>query len=190
MEVKDFTFEMKASDERTIEGLGAVFGNVDSGNDIVMPGAFTKTLKTRNPAMLWQHKSDHVIGVWDDVRETPEGLYVKGRILETQLGNDAYTLAKGGAIKGMSIGYGTKEAAIDKKTGIRQLKELDLWEVSLVTFPMNEAAGITNVKNKPADERALEEYLRDAGYRAIAGQREADGHELEGLFKLLNNSKS
>ncbi len=148
MEVKDFTFELKAAgDERTIEGMGSVFHHVDNGNDIVMPGAFAKTLKARSPAMLWQHKSDQVIGVWDEVRETDQGLYVKGRILETALGNDAYTLAKAGALKGMSIGYGTKDASIDKKTGVRQLKELDLWEVSLVTFPMNERAGITRVKS-------------------------------------------
>ena len=153
--------------------------------------------------MLWQHKSDQVIGVWDEVRETPEGLFVKGTILPTQLGNDAYTLAKAGALKGMSIGYSTKEASIDKKTGIRQLKELDLWEVSLVTFPMNEAAGITRVKAKPASERELEEYLRDVGYsqkeakkivaegyKAIAGQRDVEGHELDGLFNILNNYKS
>ncbi len=202
MEVKDFTFEMKADDARTIEGMGSVFGNVDNGNDVVMPGAFTKSIKARSPAMLWQHKSDHVIGVWDEVRETSEGLYVKGRILETTLGNDAYTLAKAGAIKGMSIGYATKDSALDKKTGVRQLKDLDLWEVSLVTFPMNERAGITGVKAKPADERELEEYLREAGYsrgeakaivakgyKAMAGRREAEGLELDGLFNILSNMK-
>ncbi len=179
----------------------AIFHNVDGGNDIVMPGAFTKSMKTRSPAMLWQHKSDQVIGVWDEVRETPEGLFVKGRLLETTQGNDAYILAKAGALKGMSIGYGTKEAAsIDRKTGVRQLKELDLWEVSLVTFPMNELAAITRVKAKPASERELEEYLRDVGYsqneakkivaegyKAIAGQRDVEGHELEGLFQHIES---
>ena len=203
MEVKDFTFELKAdADARTIEGLGSVFHNVDQGGDIVMPGAFTKTLKARTPAMLWQHKSDHVIGVWDEMRETPEGLRVKGRILETTLGNDVYTLAKAGALTGMSIGYGVKDSSIDKKTGIRQLKDLDLYEVSLVTFPMNEKATITHVKTKPATERELEEHLRDVGfsqseakkivsegYKAIAGQRDVEGQKLSSLFNLLSNIK-
>ena len=203
MEVKDFTFDLKAdADARTIEGLGSVFHNVDQGGDIVMPGAFTKTLKARTPAMLWQHKSDHVIGVWDEMRETPEGLRVKGRILETTLGNDVYTLAKAGALTGMSIGYGVKDSSIDKKTGIRQLKDLDLYEVSLVTFPMNEKATITHVKTKPATERELEEHLRDVGfsqseakkivsegYKAIAGQRDVEGQKLSSLFNLLSNIK-
>ena len=191
---------MKAdADARTIEGLGSVFHNVDQGGDIVLPGAFSKTLKARTPAMLWQHKSDHVIGVWDEMRETPEGLRVKGRILETTLGNDVYTLAKAGALTGLSIGYGVKDSSIDKKTGIRQLKDLDLYEVSLVTFAMNEKATITHVKTKPATERELEEYLRDVGYshteakkivsegyKAIAGQRDVEGQELHNLFNLLS----
>ena len=201
-EMKDFAFEMKASDDRTIEGMGSVFNNVDQGNDIVLPGAFAKSIQARKPAMLWQHKSDHLIGVWDEMRETPEGLFVKGRILETQVGNDAYTLAKAGALSGLSIGYGVKDSAYDRKTGVRQLKELTLHEVSLVTFPMNERATITSVKAKPATERELEECLRDAGfsqkeaktivsggYKAIAGRRDADGHELDALFQILNNSK-
>ena len=95
MEIKNFAFELKAdADSRTVEGLGSVFHNVDGGGDIVLPGAFAKSIASRKPAMLWQHKSDQVIGVWDEVRETPEGLYVKGRILNTALGNDAYELAK------------------------------------------------------------------------------------------------
>ena len=143
-----------------------------------MPGAFTKSLTKRNPAMLWQHKQDQPVGVWDEVRETPEGLYVKGRILNTALGNDAYELAKHGALKGMSIGYATKDSETDRKSGVRKLKELDLFEVSLVTFPMNDQALISRVKQKPADERALEEYLREAGYsRTEAKAIVAKGHK-------------
>ena len=165
MEIKNFALELKAdADSRTVEGLGSVFHNVDGGGDIVLPGAFTKSIQSRKPAMLWQHKSDQVIGVWDEVSETPEGLWVKGRILNTALGNDAYELARHGALKGMSIGYGTRDYEIDRKSGNRHLKELELYEVSLVTFPMNELAGITRVKNKPGGERGLEEYLREAGY--------------------------
>ena len=179
METKHFTLDLKAAgDDRTVEGLGSVFGNTDQGGDIVVPGAFAKSLKSRTPAMLWQHKADQPIGVWDELRETPEGLFVKGRILNTALGNDAYELARHGALKGMSIGYATKDSETDRKSGVRRLKELDLFEVSLVTFPMNELAGITRVKQKPADERALEEYLREAGYsRTEAKAIVAKGHK-------------
>ena len=165
MDFKNFAVDLKAGDDaRTVEGLGSVFHNTDQGGDIVLPGAFAKSLKTRNPAMLWQHKSDQVIGVWDEVRETPEGLFVKGRILNTALGNDAYELARHGALKGMSIGYATKDSETDRKSGVRKLKELDLFEVSLVTFPMNDQALISRVKQKPATERELEQALRDVGF--------------------------
>ena len=202
-EYLNIPLEIKADAEaRTIEGMGSMFHNIDGGNDIVLPGAFSKSLTSRKPRMLWQHKADQVIGVWDEMRETGEGLFMKGRILKTQLGNDAYELVKEGAITGLSIGYGVKSASMDHKTGVRQLKELDLHEVSIVTFPMNELATITRVKSKPENERDLEEILREAGYsrgeakaivakgyKAIAGQREVEGHELDGLFHILNNVK-
>lgn len=195
--------EIKADAEaRTIEGMGSIFHNIDGGNDIVLPGAFAKSIQARKPRMLWQHKTDHVIGVWDELRETGEGLFMKGRILNTAQGNDAYELVKHGAISGLSIGYGVKNASMDRKTGVRQLKELDLHEVSIVTFPMNELATITRVKSRPETERDLEELLREAGYsrgeakaivakgyKAIADQREAERHALDGLFNLLNQSK-
>ncbi len=198
METKHFTLDLKAAgDDRTVEGLGSVFGNTDQGGDIVMPGAFAKSLGKRSPQMLWQHKHDQPIGVWDEVRETPEGLYVKGRILNTQLGNDAYELARHGALKGMSIGYATKDSETDRKSGVRKLKELDLLEVSLVTFPMNELAGITRVKNKPATVRELEEYLRDVGFsqaeakRVVAeGYKGLDQRDVDPRFiDIINQSK-
>lgn len=207
MDFKQFALsELKSgtSEDRTIEGFGAVFGNIDSQNDIVMLGAFAKSIAAGLPAMLWQHKQDQPIGIWDEMRETDQGLYVKGRILDTALGNDAYKLAKAGALKGMSIGYSTKDYAIDKKTGIRQLKELALFEVSLVTFPANDRATITRVKTAHENERDFEEFLREAGYprdaakiitargfKALSGQREAEAGglspeqnaELANLFK-------
>ena len=197
MEHKFIPLDVKADDARTVEGLGSVFGNVDGGGDIVLPGAFAKSIATRKPVMLAQHKHDQVIGVWEDVRETAEGLYVKGRILNTALGNDVYELAKHGALTGLSIGYSTKDSEVDRKSGHRRLKELELYEVSLVTFPMNELAGITRVKQKPADERALEEYLREAGYsraeakavvargyKGLSDQREAEGRFIDIINRL------
>ncbi len=201
MEVKHYALELKAeAASRTVEGWASTFGNADSDNDIIAPGAFAESLKNRKPKMLWQHKSHQVIGMWDQAEETPQGLYVKGHILDTTLGNDAYTLAKAGAVDSMSIGFAIQKYAMDNTSDTRIIQQVDLWEVSLVTFPANEMAKITRVKSKPADERALEEYLREAGYsrgeakaivakgyKAIAGQREADGQEhFEAITNLFN----
>lgn len=205
MELKrlSFALEVKADDDaRTIEGFASVFNNIDSYSDVVMPGAFAKSLSKRVPVMLWQHNSDQPIGVWDDFMEQEKGLFIKGTILPTQLGNDAYTLAKAKAIKGMSIGYSPLKWEIDDKKGVRKLTEVDLWEVSLVTFPANEKAQITRVKSDDGtliDERAFEEFLRDAGfsrkeakiivsegYRAIPRQRDAEAEELNAMRDIAN----
>ncbi len=157
--IRDF----KTDDEaRTVEGWASTFGNKDQGADIILPGAFTKSLATRNPKMLWQHNSDELIGVWDAAKETDRGLYVKGRFADTPRGNEAYTLAKMGALDSMSIGYSTLDYEYDPKTGTRTLKELELWEVSLVTFPMNEMATITNVKAAAEDVDAACDMLEQA----------------------------
>jgi HK97 family phage prohead protease len=195
MENKTFTIDnLKAVDDepRTIEGFGSIFNNIDSYGDIVLPGAFVKSIKKRKPKMLWQHRSDMPIGAWDVVKETPEGLYLKGRIFDTQMGNDAYTLLKGGAIDGLSIGYTTKQYEIDSKANTRKLKEVELFETSLVTFPANEKATVTNVKSLPETEREFEEFLRDAGYshaaaktivargfKALSGQRDVEAKDAE-----------
>ena len=185
-EFKDFAldqFEVKEEgDARTVEGFASVFNNVDSWNDIVMPGAFAKSLKKgKSVPMLWQHDSGQVIGKWDTLEERDKGLYVKGRILPTSIGNDAYLLAKEGAISGMSIGYGPEKYETDHKTGIRKLLEVKLYEVSLVTFPANEKAQVTRVKSRPETIREFEEYLREAGF----SQKDATTIALRG-FKALS----
>ena len=190
MEVKrlSFPFEVKAEDDtRTIEGFASVFNNIDSYKDIVMPGAFAKSLAKRIPVMLWQHNSEQPIGVWDDFMEQEKGLFIKGTILPTQLGNDAYTLAKAKAIKGMSIGYSPIKWEFDEKKGVRLLKEVDLWEVSLVTFPANEKAQITRVKSEDGafmTERDFEEFLRDVGQLS---QKEAKIVVSDGYKALLKH---
>ena len=208
MEIKHFTLHDVKADEaaRTVEGWASTFNNVDQGQDIVLPGAFTKTLKrTKSLPMLWQHRTDQVIGVWSEFEETDTGLRVKGRISETALGNDAYTLTRDGAVSKMSIGYATKKYEIDQDKGVRKLIEVDLYEVSLVTFPMNDRAAITRVKSDAGtliDERGFEEFLRDAGfsrkeaktiisegYRAIPKQRDAAAEEHTTLSTLLNQFK-
>jgi HK97 family phage prohead protease len=162
--------EVKAAgDSRVIEGYGSVFNVIDRGQDVVVKGAFEQSLKSRGPAMLWQHDRSAPVGVWLEAREDDRGLFLKGEVADTTLGRDAYTLAKMGALTGFSIGYiaPRDKNPVDPKTGVRQLKEIELWEVSLVTFPMNEDARITGVKENGAlpTEREFERWLRrEAGF--------------------------
>lgn len=136
----------------TFEGYGNTFGRVDHYDDVVVPGAFSKTLSdikqsTQKLVMLWQHFYDCPIGVFVEMVEDKYGLHVKGEInLECAQGREAYSLLRQGAIKAMSIGYQSVKDEI--KEGIRYLKEVKLWEISLVTFPADESALITSVKSK------------------------------------------
>ncbi len=173
IERKSVATEWKADgDTGAIEGYGAVFGNVDSYGDVIMPGAFNGSLNARKVKMLWQHNPDKPIGVWDDVREDARGLFVKGRIfLDVEKGREAVSLIKGGAIDGLSIGYRTLDA--DRRDGTRYLKEVELWETSIVTFPAN-AMAFASVKSVET-ERDLERLLIDHGLsrktaKAIAAQ--------------------
>lgn len=169
----DFGFEFKASaDDGTFEGYGSVFNVKDGGNDIIVPGAFSETLTAqkaqgRMPAMLWQHKQDTVIGVYTKMEEDQVGLSVSGKLaLKTAKGAEAYELLKMGAISGMSIGYRSKEDSYDRMTGIRTLKRLDLLELSLVTFPMNDSSRISSVKSSIEELETIrdaERFLRDSG---------------------------
>lgn len=198
-------FETKAVDDetRTFEGYGSVFGVVDAYDDVVAPGAFKRSLrewkaKKRTPALLWQHDPAKPTGVWMDLREDETGLYVQGRLADTALGQDAYTLLKMGALSGLSIGFRTRKAKLDEETHIRTLTDIDLWEVSLVTFPANDPARVIGVKADGAwpTEREFEEILRDAGFsRADAksiiatgyrqGQRDAAGRADVADYKTL-----
>lgn len=171
-ETRAIALQIKASADGTIDGYGSVFDVKDNYDDIIAPGAFAASLKAHKsagtmPAMLWQHESDEPIGIWTEMTEDANGLRVKGMLaLETVRGKEAHVLLKMGALNGLSIGFMSKQWAYDTETDIRTLTEIDLWEVSLVTFPANEKARITNVKS--ADELAApkdaERILRDAGF--------------------------
>ena len=130
-----------------IEGYASYFGQADNGNDVVTRGAYSKSLaalaaRDRTVKMLWQHDPSQPIGIWDEVREDTRGLYVKGRILtDVARGAEAAALIGAGAIDGLSIGYRTVKATKNDK-GQRLLHELELWEVSLVTFPMLPSARV------------------------------------------------
>lgn len=133
--------KLAVTEGSVIEGYASLFGALDRGGDVVEPGAYAASLKSLDAAkrrvrMLWQHDPAEPIGVWDEVREDKKGLYVKGRLLpDVARAREAAALLEAGAIEGLSIGYRTLRAAKDEN-GRRRLKELELWEVSLVTFPM------------------------------------------------------
>jgi len=141
----DETLSLK--DGVVIEGYASLFGDPDRGGDIVEKGAYAASLATiaaegRHVKMLWQHDPTQPIGVWDVVREDEKGLYVKGRLLDSVgRAREAAALIEARAIDGLSIGYRTLRAVKDDK-GHRLLQELELWEVSLVTFPMLPSARV------------------------------------------------
>ena len=142
-----FGDDLALSGEAVIEGYASLFGQPDQGGDIVQPGAYAASLAALAAAggkvkMLWQHDPAQPIGVWDAVAEDARGLRVKGRLLDiTQKGREAAALIAAGALDGLSIGYRTRRAERDQK-GQRLLTELELWEVSGVTFPMLPAARV------------------------------------------------
>lgn len=157
-----FRFETKALDDEAgmFEGYASVFGNVDLGGDVIDAGAFKKTLKeVKGRPILWQHFSDMPIGVEIEAAEDEHGLRVKGQLnLATQQGAEAYALLKQGALRGLSIGFNTVKDAITDN--IRHIKELKLWEWSVVTFPMNTLANVTAVKSWQEVSEAIQVITR------------------------------
>ncbi len=161
---------LSVSEDAVIAGYASLFGQVDQRSDVVQKGAYRGSLEGLATAgqrvkMLWQHDPAQPIGVWDEVREDDRGLWVKGRLLEsTQKGREAAELIRAGAIDGLSIGYRTKQAVKNDK-GQRLLTELELWEVSLVTFPMLPSARVAAKGTDPEAEntwRSIAEVFSDA----------------------------
>jgi uncharacterized protein len=132
---------LTVSEGHVISGYASLFGARDQGGDVVQKGAYAASLARlaragRGVKMLWQHDPAQPIGIWDEVREDDTGLWVKGRILTAvDKGREAAALLEAGAMDGLSIGYRTIKAT-KAADGARHLNELELWEVSLVTFPM------------------------------------------------------
>lgn len=183
-------------------GYGSVFGDLDSYRDVVLPGAFKDSLKRfeakgRPVPMLWQHRAAEPIGVYSEVREDAHGLFVKGQLnLEVQKGREAYSLMKQRALSGLSIGYSTIREKILEEKNQRELLEVDLWEISPVTFPASDPSRIDAVKSVQtlSDCEAL---LREAGMsvseaklvvsriKAIARQREVGDAAAESIKQAL-----
>jgi hypothetical protein len=174
MQTKDCVFKIKQLDDGadgSFVGWGSVYDNVDIGGDTVMPGAFTKTLSNGGTfPLLWQHDSRSPIGTVKAMDAT-HGLQVQGQLLMSlQKAQEAYALLKAGVIKGLSIGYDTINSA-NLANGVRQLTELKLWEISLVTFPMNEAATVGSVKGSD-DDPEFKAALRELAAKIKSYRRE------------------
>ncbi len=168
-------FKLKEISEKgEIAGYGSVFNVKDRGGDVVEEGAFAKSIAeyksgSKSLPILWQHSPDEPIGVWKSIKEDSHGLYLEGQLaMKTVKGFEARELLEMKAITGLSIGYSIKDAEYDKQKEAYMLKELDLWEVSLVTFPMNQEARIDAVKNilaagRTPTEREFEQFLLKSG---------------------------
>ena len=171
-ESKNIQFEIKAlGEDGTFEGYASTFGGIDAYDDTIEPGAFTETIAQKTPALLWQHGSGDVIGVIDELREDGHGLYMKAHLLieDISKAKEAHILLKAKALSGLSIGYVPVEYWYEKNDKarwgeVRHLKKIDLWEISIVTFPADSGAGVTGVKSfSDMGIREIEDTLRDAG---------------------------
>lgn len=195
---KKFTtpiFDIKEiGDDGVFSGYGSIFGNKDHGGDIVVAGAFGKSLaehrqKGTSVKMFWQHDPHQPIGKWIDMAEDGKGLYVEGKLnMGVQRAREAHALLKEGDIDGLSIGYGIVDAEPDEKRGALMLKQVKLYEVSVVSMAMNERARVETVKESLlAGELPtlpdFEKFLREAGF----SKTQAAAIASRGLSHLLRS---
>ena len=175
------------------EGYASLFDRLDLGRDVVVPGAFRDSLAKRGAAgirMLYQHDPNQPIGVWTRLYEDARGLYARGRLAtEVAKAREVLSLMRAGALDGLSIGFRAVKGARNARTGVRRLEQVDLWEISIVTFPMQPEARVAAVKaqsfaGRMPTEREFERWLtQDAGFtRSEARAVMRDG--LKGLQPL------
>jgi uncharacterized protein len=198
MELKyiDRPFEVKSVDEEGVfTGYGSVFGVKDSYDDIVAPGAFSESLaawkaSSRLPPVLWQHRTGEPVGPYLEMDEDSIGLKLRGHLLvkDIQRAREARALMATKAVNGLSIGFVTREDSYDRVTGIRTLKKIDLWEVSIVTFPANPAAQVGTIKSAIGAIKTLADVERHL--REQHGCSKAEAVALVSQIKLLSGHRS
>jgi Escherichia/Staphylococcus phage prohead protease len=136
----------------TFTGYASLFNEVDLGQDLVMPGAFRDSLRLRGARgvkLLFQHDPNEPIGVWLELAEDARGLFARGRLMpEVTRAREVLSLMRAGALDGLSIGFRTVKGRTDPATGVRRLHAIDLWEISVVTFPMLPEARVSAVKRR------------------------------------------
>ncbi len=159
----------RIENEGSFEGYASVFGVPDLGKDIVMQGAFRQSLAIRGAngiKLLWQHNPSEPIGRWTSIIEDARGLRVRGRLnLAVSKARDIHALMIDGAIDGLSIGFRTQKSRPDTRHGYRRLEQIDLWEISLVTFPMLPQARVLHAKRNPLPAEASSHRVVDAHSR-------------------------
>lgn len=193
----------KVNEDGEFEGYASIFGETDEGNDVVEKGAYKRTLKGKSAVqrikMLFQHDPSQPLGQWLDLHEDDKGLYVKGKLLtKVQRAAEVLEMMRAGILDGLSIGFRTVKAKYDDTTGVRRLLDVDLWEISIVTFPLLKTAKVTSVKGDWT-VRDVERVLREAGmdnafaklvashgYDQAKSRLSANGREADaGLQQLL-----
>ena len=162
----------------TVEGYASLFGEVDQARDMVMPGAFAQTLKARGLRkipMLFQHDPAEPVGVWLEIAEDFRGLRARGRLIpDVSRARELLSLLKAGAVDGLSIGYRTVRGQIDPKSRVRRLYQVDLWEISIVTFPLLNGARVSAVKQQPKLSRLRE--AAEAEWRSVLAGESVGEH--------------
>lgn len=187
LQIKEF------AENGQFSGYGSIFGNVDSYGDVVMPGAFKRTLADHRrrktmPKLFWQHDPSRPIGSWTNMEEDHIGLKVEGRLnMDVQQGREAYALLKAGDIDGLSIGYRVEKSEADETGELLHLKELKLIEVSVVSLGANDRALVGDIKSiREGGLPSLSEFeafLREAGF----SKTEATAIAGNGLTPLLRS---
>lgn len=162
MQLKSVPTEFKATPEGEFEGYASVFGNRDSYGDVVVPGAFTRTIANDRGRVkvLYQHDPSQPIGIPIEMREDDRGLLVRARIADTTLGRDTLALMRAGVITELSIGYDAVREEYDNESSERKLTEIKLWEFSPVTWAANDLARITAVKQASDLDAVLDRLER------------------------------
>lgn len=193
-EVKFAPLDLKrVSTDGVFSGYASIFGKEDMGRDMVMRGAFAESLRKRSASgikLLFQHDPNEPIGVWLDVREDAKGLWVRGRLMnDVARAREVLSLMRAGALDGLSIGFKTVSGRRDPKTGVRRLHKIDLWEISVVTFPMLPEARVEAVKRRMSGEGVgprLEEMTRMLRADARTPRALAGVHLCSGLKTLAD----
>ena len=181
-ETKFARADLAVEADGTFSGYASLFGKADLARDMVMPGAFRASLARRGAGgvkMLFQHDPAEPIGVWLDVREDDRGLFVKGQLTPgVERAGEVLNLMRAGALDGLSIGYRTVRGRTDAASGVRRLLEVDLWEISVVTFPMLPEARVSSVKS--ADPALVAALRRAARGLRRAAHNQASNHSQQG----------
>lgn len=186
-----FKLETKAVfEDGTFEGYASLFDAEDMGRDVVVRGAFAESLRAKGASgikMLFQHDPAEPIGVWEEIREDARGLYVRGRLMTAVAkAREVLSLMRAGALDGLSIGFKAQKTQRDARSGVRRILKVDLWEISVVTFPMLPQARVGAVKAAPLRELALTERSFERWLTREAGLSRSEARAVmrEGLAGL------